>query len=218
MSSPLETYLNTVHSCLWVLPKQQRADELRELRQHLAALTVSERETDVQAALERFGPPQVVGRQIVRAWCRGRLVSIAASPVGATLLAGLLIPLPAVLVRVVMPPEIISSNIIIIHGFPLPLSILWQMGIGMFVGRRLQRSPALLIAVLMSASVLAFLLPFAQVIVEHLIATGAFPVFSDNSAVVRIYAQAALLNLAPSALLLLPAAFAGRAWSKRLSA
>lgn len=223
MPSPLETqlietYLNTVNRCLWALPKQQRAEELRELRQHLAALTGPEPDADIRAALERFGPPQIVGRQIARTWWRGRLLSVSASPLGMTLLAGFLIQLPDALLRVLRPPEMISANTMIIHGVPWLLAIPWQMVIGLFVGRRMQKSPAVLVTVLMTASVLSVLLPYGQNQVKHLIDTGVLRLSSNELAVVRGYALAALYDLPAFALFLLPTAFAGRAWTKRISA
>ena len=216
MHSLLETYLNTVNSCLWALPKKQRDEEVRELRQHLTALKASQTDADVQAVLERFGPPQVVGRQIARTWWRGRLRLASSSALGMTLLAGFLIPLPGTVIRLLMPDHIVSPNTLIIHVIPLPLNILWQMLIGLYVGRRLQRSPAVIVAVLMAASAAFFLLHFVQYNANMLLVTVSLP--ANELAVVQNYAQSALYNLLPSALFLLPTAFAGRAWSKRSSA
>ena len=218
MHSLLEDYLNTVNSCLWMLPKKQRTEEVRELRQHLAALKASPADADVQAALERFGPPQIVGRQIARTWWRGRLRLASSSALGMTLLAGFLIPLPGIVIRLLIPDQAVSPHMFIIHHLPLPLNILWQMLVGLYVGWRLQRSPAVIIAVVMGASVAGFSLLFVQGAANTLLATGSLPVYSNELAVVQGYAQAALYNLAPSALCLLPTAFAGRAWSKRSAA
>ncbi len=214
MHSPLENYLNTVNSCLWALPKTQRAEELRELRQHLAALMAPD--ADAQAALDHFGPPQIVGRQIARTWWRGRLLNFGASAAGMTLLAGLLIQLPGTVIRLLVPDHVVSPGMIIIHTCPLPLNILWQLLIGFYVGRRLQRSPAAVVSVLLMASVLSVLLLSVQGFLNSLLATGTFPAYSWVAT--QNYAQAALYNLPFAALFLIPTAFVGRAWSKRSSA
>lgn len=76
MHKQLEDYLNEVAKSLGSLPPARRDEEMREMRQHLLNAVVigkeqgqSENEA-VLAAIEQFGTPQAVSKQIVSAWRR----------------------------------------------------------------------------------------------------------------------------------------------------
>jgi len=74
MRKQLETYLEQLTAQLHSLPPQIRNEEIREIQAHLWALMESHIERGdneaeaVAAALQQFGPPQVVGRALRRAW------------------------------------------------------------------------------------------------------------------------------------------------------
>jgi|GEM_PF-179176 len=69
-----ESYLEQLEVQLRPLPPQIRNEEIREIQAHLWALMESHIERGdneaeaVAAALQQFGPPQVVGRSLRRAW------------------------------------------------------------------------------------------------------------------------------------------------------
>lgn len=77
MHTQLEDYLNEVAKGLGSLPTARREEELSEIRQHLfGAVTASEEKGNsedkaVLAAVEQFGTPQAVSKQIASAWRRG---------------------------------------------------------------------------------------------------------------------------------------------------
>lgn len=79
MHSLLENYLAQVAARLAPLPTVRRDEELRELRQHLLnAVTINREQGQsddeaAQAAVEQFGPPEVVGQDIEATWRRGEL-------------------------------------------------------------------------------------------------------------------------------------------------
>ena len=64
----LETYMAQIAHELRDLPSQARADEMREIETHLAAMI--EARGDVAAVLAQFGKPRKVGRDLRRAWER----------------------------------------------------------------------------------------------------------------------------------------------------
>ena len=64
----LEIYLAQIERELRDLPSQARADEMREIEAHLAALI--EQRGDVAGVLVQFGKPCKVGRDLRRAWER----------------------------------------------------------------------------------------------------------------------------------------------------
>ncbi len=76
MHKQLEDYLNEVAKSLGSLPPARRDEELSEIRQHLLSAVTASKEAGhiedkaVQAAVEQFGSPQAVSKQIVSAWRR----------------------------------------------------------------------------------------------------------------------------------------------------
>ncbi len=73
----LEMYLAQIAHELRALPPQARADELREIEAHLAALVLASQQLDdtshvlaTNIALKQFGAPRKVGRNLRRAWER----------------------------------------------------------------------------------------------------------------------------------------------------
>ena len=78
MHKQLEDYLNEVAKSLGSLPPARRNEEMREIRQHLLNAVVIGKEQGqsedeaVQIAVEQFGTPQNLGKNIVSAWRRGR--------------------------------------------------------------------------------------------------------------------------------------------------
>ena len=83
----LEIYLSQIERELRDLPAQARADEMREIESHLAAMI--EQRGDVAAVLAQFGKPRKVGRDLRRAWERKQ--PEAWNRFGFALLSGLLI-------------------------------------------------------------------------------------------------------------------------------
>lgn len=78
MQQRLEEYLSQVEHELRTVPAPQRDEELREMRQHLVDnVTVNQEilgydeEQAVATALEEFGAPKKLAREILAAWCRG---------------------------------------------------------------------------------------------------------------------------------------------------
>lgn len=77
MHTQLEDYLNEVAKGLGSLPMARREEELSEIRQHLLNAVVIGKEQGqaeneaILAAIEQFGTPQAVSKQIVSAWQRG---------------------------------------------------------------------------------------------------------------------------------------------------
>lgn len=218
----LEQYLDRVASCLWALPAKRREEEMRELRQHLAALAAADPATGdtadnaAQAALRRFGPPEALGRQMARAWWRGRLLGWRDSAVGTALLAGMLLCLPGFLVRVFDADRNVSPGVTLIHTMPLLLTAVWWVLVGVYVGWKLpQRTFAVTASVTMVAAVLSATLPVLRVQTLNFLTTGVFPPLAGCLVNAEFMAQSVLYGLAASALLLAPAAFAGRAWAKR---
>ena len=76
-SESLETYLSQIAHELRDLPAQARADELREIESHLRALVLASQQIEdvshvlaTNIALQQFGPPRKVGRNLRRAWER----------------------------------------------------------------------------------------------------------------------------------------------------
>lgn len=73
MHARLERYLKEMEIGLRSLPVEQRESEMAEIRQHLAAMVDAATEVGfsedeaVARALERFGKPREVGRQLARA-------------------------------------------------------------------------------------------------------------------------------------------------------
>ncbi len=76
MHKQLENYLNEVVKGLGSLPTARREEELNEIRQHLLSAVAASKEAGytedeaVQIAVEQFGTPQAVSKQIVSAWRR----------------------------------------------------------------------------------------------------------------------------------------------------
>lgn len=76
MHKQLEDYLNEVAKGLGSLPTTRREEELSEIRQHLLSAVAASKEAGhtedeaVQIAVEQFGTPQAVSKQIVSAWRR----------------------------------------------------------------------------------------------------------------------------------------------------
>lgn len=74
----LEQYLTTIDAGLQTLPAARRAEELREIRQHLEALVAGHMargaaEADaVEAAIRQFGHAEKIGRGLEAAWERRR--------------------------------------------------------------------------------------------------------------------------------------------------
>jgi len=79
MHNPLEHYVQQLEHNLTRLPQPRREAELKEVRQHLTALSEAyqeqglSEEAAVQATLTQFGTPRKVGRGLVWAWRRERL-------------------------------------------------------------------------------------------------------------------------------------------------
>lgn len=73
MSSQLEKYLRDVAVELHSLPREQREEEIEEIRAHLTAYAEKRRaagageEEAMRAAITQFGRPVEVGRKIARA-------------------------------------------------------------------------------------------------------------------------------------------------------
>ncbi len=76
MHKQLEDYLNEAAKGLGSLPTARREEELSEIRQHLLSAVAGNEEKGrtedeaVQVAVEQFGTPQAVSKQIVSAWRR----------------------------------------------------------------------------------------------------------------------------------------------------
>jgi len=77
MHKQLEDYLARVAAYLEPLPKTQRNNELREMRQHLLNAIIINREFGqsdedaVQEAIRQFGAPEIIGGDVLLAWRRG---------------------------------------------------------------------------------------------------------------------------------------------------
>src|SRR5579871_5398909 len=76
MQNPLEAYLQQVERRLRSLPREQRTQEIDELRRHLESLIdarieagLSEQEA-VTEAIRQFGEPKGIGKSLVRTWRR----------------------------------------------------------------------------------------------------------------------------------------------------
>jgi hypothetical protein len=84
MHSLLETYLTRLESNLKPLPKNRRADEVREMRSHLMSAFERHKESGQdeaiasQMAVDDFGAPEVIARQTVVAWRRSGDTSLGA--------------------------------------------------------------------------------------------------------------------------------------------
>jgi uncharacterized membrane protein len=78
MNNLVENYLSEVAAYLKSLPAKRREEELREMRQHLLNAVTANQETGmiddqaVQKALEQFGTPEALGKEVMVAWQRGR--------------------------------------------------------------------------------------------------------------------------------------------------
>ena len=225
MHRRLEEYCRKVDSGLWALPRPRREEEMRELREHLAALTAAgeaEGGTDgdaARAALARFGPPQALGRQIARTWWRGRLHRGRDSPPAIAAIAGLLLCLPNILVHLLFPARTLSPGVVLMHMAPLPLTLLWCLLVGWYVGTKLSRRAMMttLGAALSAAALAAALRPFvgwpvSPMVLPHL---ARLPL---DTTTLGYLAQSLLSGGAFSALLVSPAVLAGRTWARRHSA
>ena len=74
MHKELESYLDDVHSRLKAMPRQQRCEEIEEIRQHLESI-VEDRiqagvltEDAVAEAIRRFGDPNTFAHGLLQAW------------------------------------------------------------------------------------------------------------------------------------------------------
>ncbi len=76
MHSPLEQYLEEVHSHLKELPQQQREEEVEEIRQHIESIVEAHRELGMTeeaamtSALAQFGTAQTLSKGLTRAFRR----------------------------------------------------------------------------------------------------------------------------------------------------
>ena len=80
MNNRLEEYVREVEQGLDALHATRRADEIAELRQHLAAAVVAHQELEADedaatdAALTQFGPARTISQGIRKVWWRERLL------------------------------------------------------------------------------------------------------------------------------------------------
>ncbi len=225
MHSLLEEYLGKVNAHLWALPRARRADELREMRTHLARLTADamekgqSEEEATRSAIHHFGSSQTVGKKVSRAWTRGLLVGGRDSILGTSLLAGALLYLPMILFSMIFPSRVVAPGHIIQTLGPLWLGLGWTTLVSGFVGWKLSSRSAglIVIAAVCTAAFGSVLLPFISLPVNGGMSLPSLTLAPLSFLPSGLLARTILFEWATLLLYGLPAAFAGRFWAGRRS-
>lgn len=211
MHKRLENYLAEVAARLHSLPTARRNEELREIRAHLenavqAYQELGDSEDDAaQAAVQRFGSANTIGRQMARTWWRGRFIAFRESVSGLIVMAAILLALPNMLLHALIPAPLISPGVGIVPTGHLAFTAAWAIVIGGYFGWKMpQRTRGSTTGAVFAVVALASVLRQTP----YLIASRFFLECREMN-------EAFLLEALFWALLATPAALASRALAKR---